>query len=134
MSENLYFWTEFNKVVLEKGNHLIFVSHILMLGMMWRLVQVKPKYQLGISKKHIIVELYINNSKELFDKLFSQKDEIEKELGFKMQWKRLDDMKASRIQYFIKGLDFDNKDNYPDLMSKIIEKVVVLKNVFPKYI
>jgi hypothetical protein len=43
-------------------------------------------------------------------------------------------MKASRIQYFIKGLDFDNKDNYPDLMSKIIEKVVVLKNVFPKYI
>ncbi len=135
MSENLYFWTEFNKVVLEKGKPFNIRKpytdawYDVAIGTSEAQISIRL-----ISKKHIIVELYINNSKELFDKLFSQKDEIEKELGFKMQWKRLDDMKASRIQYFIKGLDFDNKDNYPDLMSKIIEKVVVLKNVFPKYI
>ena len=51
-----------------------------------------------------------------------------------MEWVRLDNKKASRIKYAIPGLNFDDHSNYDALMGKIIEKVIVLKKVFPEYI
>lgn len=51
-----------------------------------------------------------------------------------MDWQRLDDKKASRIKYPIKGLNFNNHSNYPELMDEIIEKVILMKKVFIKYI
>lgn len=47
------------------------------------------------------VEIYINDNKELFDKLNAISDIIENELGFTMDWQRLDNKKASRIIYNI---------------------------------
>ena len=82
----------------------------------------------------IVVELYVNDNKEFFDKLFDKKEEIEVELGFDMVWDRLDGKKASRIKYCIYGLDFDNHENYNELMNEIIEKVVTIRKVFKKYI
>lgn len=72
--------------------------------------------------------------KNLFDYLAERKDEIENALGFPMEWVRLDNKKASRIKYAIPGLNFDDHSNYDALMDKIIEKVIVLKKVFPEYI
>ena len=76
------------------------------------------------------VELYINSNKDLFDKLYSERDEIESQLGFKMDWLRLDNAKASRILYRINGLNFDDHSNYDSLMEEAIDKVVKMKKVF----
>ncbi|HFR3231206.1 TPA: DUF4268 domain-containing protein, partial [Streptococcus suis] len=73
-------------------------------------------------------------NKELFDKLSSHADEIHEELGFEMEWKRLDNRKVSRIIYYIKGLDFENHDNYNDLIDEVINKVIILRDVVKKYI
>lgn len=64
-------------------------------------------FSLGTGKAHISsiiihnnllgVELYIPNNKTLFDKLSEQKETIEQELGFEVEWQRLDTKKASRI-------------------------------------
>ena len=88
-----------------------------------------------VNKDSLIgVELYITDNKELFDKLYNRKDDIEQELGFKLDWRRLDNSKASRIVYHIKGLNFDDHSNYNELMNKTIDLAVLMRNVFKKYI
>ncbi len=96
---------------------------------------------LGTSEAHISVtlvnksnsigiEVYIRDNKELFDRLHAESEAIENELGFAMDWQRLDDKKASRIIYYIGGLDFDNHENYGALINEVIDRVIDIRNVF----
>lgn len=88
-----------------------------------------------VNKANIVgVEVYIDDDKELFDALLEKKDEIEAQTGMNFCWERLDGKKASRIKYSIPGLDFDNHSNYHDLMVEVIDKVVIMRNVFKKHI
>lgn len=80
------------------------------------------------------VELYINDNKELFDRLFAQKEEIEEKLGLKPDWQRLDGKKASRILYRMPGLNYEDHSNYDSLMNEMIDKAVLFAKVFKKYI
>lgn len=80
------------------------------------------------------IEIYINDNKELFDKLNKYIEEIHSELGFEMNWERIDNKKASRIINYINGLNFNNHDNYANLIDEVIDKVIKLKEVFKKYI
>lgn len=135
-SQRIEFWNQFNNVVIERGKPFNIrkatTDH-------WYNVAI------GTSDAHIDitlvnkdsligVELYITDNKELFDKLYSRKDEIEAELGFTLDWRRLDNSKASRIVYHIKGLNFDDHSNYNELMNKTIDLAVLMRNTFKKYI
>lgn len=62
--------------------------------------------------------IYIDNDKELFDYLSSQKDEIEKEMGITLDWKRLNNKKASIIEIKHDNIDPLNEENW-DRMIKI---------------
>jgi len=132
----LEFWNMFNSVIDERGKpfnkHKPSTDH-------WYTVAI------GSSKCHISIDLvnkenririglWIPNSKELFDKLLVEKENIEKDSNLQFEWDRLDGKKASVICTYIEGLDFEKQDNYKDLMNKIIEYVVVFKNTFSKYI
>lgn len=83
---------------------------------------------------HIRIEVYIKESKELFDKLYEEKEAIEKKLGFEMVWNRAEHKKSSQIIYVIDGLDFDDHSNYKELMNEVIDKTIVIRDVFKKYI
>lgn len=135
-SQRIEFWNQFNNVVIERGKPFNIrkatTDH-------WYNVAI------GTSEAHIDitlvnkdsligVELYITDNKELFDKLFEKKDIIEKDLGFKLDWRRLDNSKASRIFYSIKGLNFDDHSNYNELMNKTIDLAVLMRDTFKKYI
>ncbi len=135
-SQRIEFWNQFNNVVIERGKPFNIrkatTDH-------WYSIAI------GTSEAHIDitlvnkdsvigVELYIPDNKELFDKLFENKEEIEKSLGFKLEWRRLDNSKASRIIYYIRGLNFDDHSNYTELMNKSIDIVVILRDTFKKYI
>ena len=135
-SQRIEFWNQFNNVVIERGKPFNIrkatTDH-------WYNIAI------GTSDAHIDitlvnkdsligVELYITDNKELFDKLYSRKDEIEEELGFQLDWRRLDNSKASRIVYHIKGLNFDDHSNYDELMNKTIDLAVLMRNTFKKYI
>ena len=113
-SERLVFWEQFNQVLVSRGKPFnvrkATTDH-------WYDVAI------GSSEAHIaidlinkdgniVVELYISNNKEVFDDLFSKREEIEQELGFDMTWDRLNNKKASRIKYYIQGLNFDDHSNY----------------------
>ncbi len=135
-AERLNFWTEFNRVVIKNGKPFnvrkATTDH-------WYDVAI------GTSDAHISitlvnkdgtigVDLYIRDSKDLFDHLYEHKDEIENKLGFNMHWERLDDKKASRIKSYIHGLSFNKQGNYPELMNQVIERVVIIRDVFKGYL
>lgn len=135
-AERLNFWTEFNRVVTENGKPFnvrkATTDH-------WYDVAI------GTSDAHISitlvnkdgtigVELYVRDSKDLFDNLYEHKEEIENKLGFNMHWERLDDKKASRIKSYIPSLNFNKQGNYPELMNLVIERVVLMRNVFKGYL
>lgn len=46
----------------------------------------------------------------------------------------LDDKKASRIKTSIEGLDFDDHSNYKELMEKTVDRAVLLRDTFKKYL
>ena len=135
-SQRLEFWNQFNNVLIEKGKPFnvrkATTDH-------WYNVAI------GTSDAHIDitlvnkdsvigVELYITDNKELFDKLYQRKDEIENDLGLKLDWRRLNNSKASRIVTFIKGLNFDDHSNYNELINKTIDLAVLMRDTFKKYI
>ena len=135
-SERIEFWTMFNETVIERGKPFNIrkatTDH-------WYDVAI------GTSEAHIcitlvnkessiVVELYINDNKALFDKLYANKDKIEESLGFNLDWQRLNEKKASRIKYAIPGLNFDNHSNYAELMNVAIDKILAFREVFKLYI
>ena len=135
-SQRLEFWNQFNNVLIERGKPFnvrkATTDH-------WYNVAI------GTSDAHIDitlvnkdsvigVELYITDNKELFDKLYQKKAEIENDLGFKLDWRRLNNSKASRIVTYIKGLNFDDHSNYNELINKTTDLAVLMRDTFKKYI
>lgn len=135
-AQRIDFWNQFNDVIIERGKPFNVrkanTDH-------WYNVAI------GTSEAHIdislvnkdsviVVGLYIPDNKELFDKLYNKKNEIEDELGFSLDWRRLDNSKASRVVYDIDGLNFEDHSNYNELMNKIIDLAVSMRKVFKKYI
>lgn len=135
-SERLNFWNIFNDALISRNKPFNV-----------RKATTDHWYDvaLGTSEAHISItlvnktnsigiEVYINDNKKLFDKLFLESEEIESKLGFTMDWQRLDNKKASRIIHYIDGLDFDNHDNYDKLINEVIDKVITIKETFKNHI
>ncbi|MCQ2230360.1 MAG: DUF4268 domain-containing protein [Paludibacteraceae bacterium] len=135
-NKRLEFWTQFNERIEKKGNPFnkrkATTDH-------WYSVAV------GSSKCHISIDLvnrehkirvsmWIPNDKSLYDKFYDSCSVIEDKVGFKLNWDRLDNNKASFICTYIEGLDFNNQDNYEELMDKIIEYVMLFKKAFSPFI
>lgn len=136
MAERYDFWTKFNNVLIERGKPFnvrkATTDHWYDVTMGTSGVNVS--ITLVNKDGHIGVEVYISDNKDLFDNIYSYKDEIESKLDFELVWDRLDGKKASRIKSTIPGLDFDNQDNYPELMEQAIDRAVLMRDTFKKYI
>lgn len=135
-SERLIFWEQFNQILINRDRPFnvrkATTDH-------WYDVAIGTKeahisINLVNKEKNVVIDLYIYNNKELFDKLLANKEDIEEQLGFSMEWDRLDGKKASRIKYSIPGLDFDDHSNYDELMNRIIDIAIKMRAVFKKQI
>lgn len=135
-TNRLEFWTQFNEVLESKGKPFnkrkATTDHWYSIAVGSSLCHVSIDL---VNKEHFVrVGLWINDSKDLFDKFLASKDEIEKEMGMALDWDRLDGKKASVICMHIPGLDFNNQDNYPALMNEIIEVSQKFRETFSKRI
>ncbi len=81
----------------------------------------------------LTVGLYITNDKELFNKLYLNRTEIEKESGIVFDWKELPDKKASRID-IQNAVDFDNKSQYHSQFEWMMDMMLRIRNIFTKHI
>ena len=135
-AERLNFWNKFNEILIAKNKP--FNVRKATTDHWYNIALETSEANISITLVNKInsigIEIYIDENKELFDKLYKLSDEIEKDLGFKMDWQRLDDKKASRIIYYILGLDFNNHKNYNELIDEVIDKAVKIRTVFKKYI
>ena len=77
----------------------------------------------------IKVNLTIPDSKEFFDSLYDSKDEIESELGFELDWKRLDNKKVSHIEV-MKKTDVNDYSNWDENIKWQLNKAEEFYNVF----
>lgn len=80
-------------------------------------------------KKEIRIETLIRDNKDLYDYLESQKEVIEKELGYSLNWERLDDKKASRIS-ISKKIDINKEENWDEAIDWHLKRAVEFYNVF----
>ena len=131
-AERLEFWTQFNDHVINRGKPFPIrkagTAH-------WYDVSIgtsEAKISIALVNKDsfISVELYIYDNKALFDKLYEEREDIHKKLGFDLNWYRLENSKASRIQSKIDGLNFDDHSNYDALIEEAIDKVLIMREVF----
>ncbi|MEK6946016.1 MAG: DUF4268 domain-containing protein [Nanoarchaeota archaeon] len=94
------------------------------------------------STKIFRTELYIDTgdevaNKDYFDRLISNKDKIESELGYSLKWERLDNRRACRtvllkeINYTINNISTEEKRNLLDWATK---SMLTFSKVFSKYI
>jgi hypothetical protein len=100
-----------------------------------RIGSSKAKLAALINSKdsYVGVELYIHEDKELFAKLFEQKEQIEAKLGFELEWRELPDKKASRALIKRTG-DFENENTHEDLLNWTLGKIDQMAKVLPEYL
>ncbi len=135
-SEKIEFWTRFNEILIERGKPFNVrkptTDHWYDIAIGTSDAHVSLTI---VNREHVVgVELYIPDNKELFEKLYLQKEEIDEKLGLHPDWQRLDGKKAARILYRMPGLDFEDHSNYDSLMNEMIDKAALFAKVFKKYI
>ena len=128
----LEFWTQLNEVLDQRGKPFnkrkATTDHWYSVAMGSSECHISMDL---VNKEHKIrVGVWIADNKELYDQFYTHKEEIEALCGFELYWDRLDDKKASLACTYIHGLDFDNQDNYPELINKAIDLVLTLKKAF----
>lgn len=134
--KRLEFWTQLNEVLEQRGKPFnkrkATTDHWYSVAMGSSECHISMDL---VNKEHKIrVGIWIADNKELYDQFYAHKEEIEASCGFELYWDRLDDKKASLACTYIHGLDFDNQDNYPELINRAIDLVLALKKAFVAFL
>lgn len=132
----LEFWTQLNEVLEERGKP--FNKRKPTTDHWYSVAMGSSECHISIdlvNKEHKIrVGVWIGDNKQLFDKFYANREQIEASCGFKLTWDRLENKKASLACAYIHGLDFDNPDNYPELMNKAIDLVLTIRKAFVPFL
>ena len=135
-SSRLEFWTLFNEILERRGKP--FNKRKATVDHGYAVAVGSSRCHISIdlvNRDHIIrINMWIPDDKELFDSFFSNKEDIEKEVGHPLTWKKSEDKKAAYAYSVIEGLDFNHPDNYENLINKSIEEVLRFKKAFQPYI
>jgi len=78
-------------------------------------------------------EIYIPDSKDLYERLFTRKSDIEQDLGETLLWMELPEKKASRIKATTTG-DLENKSGWNTYFDWLLRQAEKFQSVFPKYL
>ncbi len=86
-----------------------------------------------------VIELYIDTgnkeeSKQIFDQFYKDKDGIEQELGTPLIWERIDNARASRIAIYHGGAIDSTEEELEDLLDWAVPMLIRLKATFGKRI
>jgi len=133
--EQLNFWTEFSEYIDKNSKRL-------------KPRKARPQhwYTISIGSSHVHIslvasfqknfiraEIYIPDNKQLFQRLFEQKDEIERELGFVLEWQELPNAKACRIKIEKDNVNLSDKSTYQACFKWYLEKAEKYHEIFPKF-
>lgn len=83
--------------------------------------------------KQVTVQIYINDNKDLFGSLKSEREQIETDLAMSLDWQELPKKKACRIVINREG-DFLDDSQAPDLLIWMVQTADRFAEIFPKYL
>lgn len=91
------------------------------------------------AKEESAVEVYIDvddkeENKRFFDKLYAEKEKIERDFGGPLEWERLDDKRASRIRYTISKGGLDDEARWPVIQEALVEAMGRLSKAIQPHI
>lgn len=86
------------------------------------------------TRKELSLGLNFEKTSENFHALESQKDAIEAELGFSMEWQEKPDRKSSYIVEITNNVDFDDASKRKEQFDFIISRLLTMRRVFAKYL
>jgi hypothetical protein len=73
-------------------------------------------------------------NKKIFDKLYEQKDEIEKIFDDKLDWQKLDNRRSCRICKLYNYAGLNDKEKWDKLQNEMIDDMIKLEKALGKYI
>jgi len=88
---------------------------------------------INTQENEMAVQLYISNSKDLYLSLEENKTNIEKELGFSLDWMELPRKKASRIK-LVREANLEKTESWKEYFEWLKINAEKFQNVFGKYI
>ena len=132
----LEFWDGFKAYVQSKSTSLR-LTHKAHPQHWYTISLGRPKAHIDLSintKSNVLTcEIYIPDSKELFNELVKHKDEIEDELNETLEWAELPDKIASRIKISKSG-NIKEQDKREEQFEWLKTQAELFQKVFPKYI
>jgi len=96
-------------------------------------------YRYTILKNSARIELYIDTGDEdrnnqIFDQLYSKRQEIESDFGDELEWQRPDDRRACRIAKTVENKGLWDTDNWPIIQDKMIDAMIRFEKALSKHI
>lgn len=79
------------------------------------------------------VQVYFDETNEVYHRLYSHKTEIEQEMDVTYNWQELPEKKASIISERKFNVDFENKDSWSTVFDFFIDRLLRMRTVFVKY-
>ncbi len=132
------FWNTFDRY-LERQNNPFYVSHVKngknqaagninnLSPMAMQTICCEFKYQDQV----ILVQVYINQKIELFDYLYSRKKEIEKRLGYEVEWIERG-MRSKTVRRIQKVFPIDK--SYYEMVREVFPYILDFIRVFSPYL
>lgn len=131
----LEFWTRLKDYAQEQGYNINFrkprAQH--WYDISFGTSEAHISLSVNTQKGNISTDVYIPDSPEAFDNFYENKEEIETEVGSSLDWQELPEKKASRVR-LTKSYSISNNDDWSEAFDWMIEKVLLFKKVFSKYI
>ncbi|MBQ9875273.1 MAG: DUF4268 domain-containing protein [Thermoguttaceae bacterium] len=132
----LEFWSKFNDVLEQRGKPFNRRKastdnwYDVAVGKSQCLIRIEL-----VNKEHKIrVSLLVKN-KEMYEEFYSRREEIETAFEEPLDWKTWKEKaKSSSFSTDIPGLDFNNQENYQELMELTIEKVIKLREAVKPFL
>ena len=88
-----------------------------------------------LNKEHRVrVGVLIPDNKVLYDLLYNNKQKIENRFGSNLSWYNNDDKKASGFCTYLPGLDLVKQSDHTELMKRIIDTVVLLRDAVKDFL
>ena len=87
-------------------------------------------------KNQIRAELYISGDeqKKFFALIEQQKEQIEEELGYSLEWEKLPTRKYCRISIYLNEVDPDDESDWPRQHEWLVKRLNEMHNAFSERI